>query len=308
MSDEGAIARRADHEMNVRGSKGMSSHCREQLTRGTVIWYWITDRHDRSESIATCHIGPEARPQVTLWLICVLNVIQLIWSSLPNLYQCVRNGLPLGVSDIAAHHQRLARLLPKQDTVAQREFTLMPGIERTEDCRITDAWTGYIVDRVNEHGDAQNVREQDKLLAAFGTHLARTGEKVDGLPPLALRYLRFPDDRMQMADDDLHDLLQSGVLRVAHAVNDVAGQFWEDFLCWSTLLVVDHDRHLRSCLRRPAAVICVVEKGSDRIPLDWARIPVSGLKRPIGRFVEIGPRHPDLLQRGRSAIRCSKIE
>ena len=33
MSDEGAIARRADHEMNVCGPEWMSSHCREQLTR-----------------------------------------------------------------------------------------------------------------------------------------------------------------------------------------------------------------------------------------------------------------------------------
>jgi len=228
MSDEGAVARRADHEMDVRGPGGMSSHCREQLTRGTIIWNWITDGHDRSESIGTCRIGSEARPQVTLWLVPVLNVLQLIGSSLPNLYQCLRNGLPLGVSDMAAHHQRLARLLPKQDAVALREFALVTGIERAEDCRDTDAGTGYIVDRVDQHRNAQNVRQQDQLLAAFGTHLAGTGEKVDGLPPLALLHLRFADDRMQMADDDLYDLLQSGALRVTHAVDDVVRQFWKD--------------------------------------------------------------------------------
>jgi hypothetical protein len=55
-------------------------------------------------------------------------------------------------------------------------------------------------------------------------------------------------------------------------------------------------------------VICVVEKGSDRTPLDWARIPVSGLKRRIGSLIEVGLRHPDLPQRSRRAIRCSKIE
>ena len=146
----------------------MSSHCREQLTRGTVIWNWIAGRHDGSESIGTCHIGTKARPQVTLWLISVLDVIQLIGSSLPNLYQRVRDRLPLGVGDTTTHHQWRARLLPKQDTVALSELALMPGVERTEDCRVTDAWTRYMVDRVNEHRDAQNVREQDKLLAAFG--------------------------------------------------------------------------------------------------------------------------------------------
>src|SRR5882724_8986400 len=148
MSNEGAIARRADHEMNVRGPERMPSHGREQLTCGTVIWNWITDRHDGSESIGTCRTGTKARPQVTRWLIPVLDVVQLIGSSLPNLYQCVRNGLPFGVSDTTTHHQRLARLLPKQDTVVLREFTLMPGIERTEDCRVADAWTRYVIDGV----------------------------------------------------------------------------------------------------------------------------------------------------------------
>jgi hypothetical protein len=73
---------------------------------------------------------------------------------------------------------------------------------------------------------------------------------------------------MQMTDDDLHDLLQSGALRIAHAIDDVTRQFWKDFHCWSTLIFVGHDRHLCSCSRRPAAMIGIVEQGSDRIPLD----------------------------------------
>jgi hypothetical protein len=56
-----------------------------------------------------------------------------------------------------------------------------------------------------------------------------------------LRYLRFPDDRMQMADHDLHDLLQSGALRVAHAIDDIARQFWKDFRYGSSLVFVGHD-------------------------------------------------------------------
>ena len=55
-------------------------------------------------------------------------------------------------------------------------------------------------------------------------------------------------------------------------------------------------------------MIGIVEKGPDRIPLDWTRIPVSGLQRRIGRLVEVGPRHPDLPQRGRRAILCRKIK
>ena len=87
MSDDGAIARRADHEMNVRRPERMSSHRRQQLTGGTVIWDWITDRHDGSEPIGAYRICEKARSQMTLRLIAVLDVVQLVGSRLPDLYQ-----------------------------------------------------------------------------------------------------------------------------------------------------------------------------------------------------------------------------
>src|SRR6202035_191284 len=105
---------------------------------------------------------------------------QLIGSGLPNLYQSAPDRLPLGVADTATHHQRLARLLAKQDTVALSELALVAGIERAEDRGVADAGTRDIVDRINEHRNAENVREQDQLLAAFGTHLAGTRQEVDG--------------------------------------------------------------------------------------------------------------------------------
>src|SRR5882672_7814430 len=133
MSDEGAKAGRTDHEMDVRGAKGMPSHSRQQLARGTVIRDRIADGQDGLESVETCRIGSKARPQVPLGLVLVLDVIQLIGRGLPDFDQRIRNRLPLGISDTAAHHQRLARLLAKQDTVSLREFTLLAGIERPKD-------------------------------------------------------------------------------------------------------------------------------------------------------------------------------
>ena len=41
----------------------------------------------------------------------------------------------------------------------------------------------------------------------------------------------FPDDRMQMANDDLHDVAQPGALRMVHAGDDVARQFRKDLRC-----------------------------------------------------------------------------
>src|SRR5258705_11935296 len=65
MSDEGAIARRADHEMNVRRPERMSSHRRQQLTGGTVIWDWITGRHDGSEPTGAHRPRGKASSQTT---------------------------------------------------------------------------------------------------------------------------------------------------------------------------------------------------------------------------------------------------
>src|SRR6266404_1772036 len=97
MGDEGTITGRTDHEMNVCRPERMSPHRRQQLAGGTVIGNWIADRHDSPESIATCRIGAETGPQVTLRLIAVLDVIQLIGSRLPNLYQSAGDRLPLRI-------------------------------------------------------------------------------------------------------------------------------------------------------------------------------------------------------------------
>ena len=99
MSDEGAKARRADHEVNMRGPERMTPHCLEQLTRGTIIRNRIADRHDGSEPIGPCPVGAKARPQVPLRLIPVLDVVQLIGSRLPNLDQRPCNWLALGVGE-----------------------------------------------------------------------------------------------------------------------------------------------------------------------------------------------------------------
>src|SRR5258708_39571684 len=96
VGDEGTKVRRADHEMNVRGTERMPSHSRQQSARGTVVRNWIADRHDGPESIGTCPVGAKARPQMTLWLIPVLDIIELIGSRLPNLDQRPAMGLPSG--------------------------------------------------------------------------------------------------------------------------------------------------------------------------------------------------------------------
>ena len=124
------------------------------------------------------------------------------------------------------------------------ELALLTGIERAEDRGVADAGTRYIVDRVNQHRNAQNVREQDKLLAVVGTHLAGTREEVDGLPPFTLRQLRLPDDRVQMTNDDRRHFAQSGTLCLAHAIDDITCQFREDFHRWIAVRFAGHDHHL----------------------------------------------------------------
>ena len=57
------------------------------------------------------------------------------------------------------------------------------GEERAQDAALRRVPDRGVVERVDESGDAQHVREEDELLADGRAHFARAGEKVDGAHP-----------------------------------------------------------------------------------------------------------------------------
>ena len=58
----------------------------------------------------------------------------------------------------------------------------------------------------HQHRDAQDVGEQDELLALVVRDVAGPGEEVYPLEPLLLSEFHLADERVQVSDEALHDL------------------------------------------------------------------------------------------------------
>ena len=70
--------------------------------------------------------------------------------------------------------------------------------------------------RIDEHGDAEDVGEEDELLAPGVADLAGAGQEVDAQAPLLLRQPHLADESVQVMDEAAHHLAQPVARRVAH--------------------------------------------------------------------------------------------
>ena len=94
MRDKGAISWRADHEVNMCRPERVAPHCREQLSGRTIVRNRIAHWHDGSESEGASGVAAKAAPQMTAWLILVLNIVELIGRGLPDLDKRSRSTVP----------------------------------------------------------------------------------------------------------------------------------------------------------------------------------------------------------------------
>ena len=69
-----------------------------------------------------------------------------------------------------------------------------------------------VIDRVHQHRDAEDIRQQDELLPPVRAGMAGFGQELDGGEPFLLRRLDLLHGGVQVPHDHRHDLGQSGVL------------------------------------------------------------------------------------------------
>src|SRR5271170_3031907 len=81
----------------------------------------------------------------------------------------------------------------------------MEGAEHRILCRARRA---TVVDRVDQHGDAERVGKQDELLPFVRAHLASLSKEIDRELPLGLREMGFLDEAVDMLDEAGHYLFQ----------------------------------------------------------------------------------------------------
>src|SRR6478735_2042549 len=75
-----------------------------------------------------------------------------------------------------------------------------------------------VIDRVDQHGNAERVGEQDELLPRAGAHLAGIGQEGDALGPFLLRWADLANEIVQVADECFADLLGAGIRRAGDAL------------------------------------------------------------------------------------------
>ncbi|GHE41959.1 hypothetical protein GCM10017771_61450 [Streptomyces capitiformicae] len=79
------------------------------------------------------------------------------------------------------------------------------------------------VQSLDEHGDAQDVGEQDELLAGLVARVADGGEETDRGLPLLDRGFDVPYEGVEVAGQALHDLPQPLVLGLPEALHHRVG-------------------------------------------------------------------------------------
>ena len=152
----------------------------DHLADGTVDRNRIAARQNGAEAEAAVSIGDEARPRRRpLRLIGrLLRVIKAVIVGVPDVDRHAGERLAAEVGDPALHEHPLALQLGR-NVRAVRHHLVFPDIEGAEHGGLGGAFALPVVDRIDQHGNAEHVGEQDELLADRGAFLPGTGQKID---------------------------------------------------------------------------------------------------------------------------------
>ena len=152
----------------------------------------------------------------------MLDVVEAFVIGLPDVDLGVCQGCAVGRADGAADQHRVA-LLVKADVRSHREFRRVGDVEGAEDGGFAGAGGFAVVDRVDQHRDAEDVAEQDELLPPVGAHVAGGGEELDRFEPFGLGRFDFLHGGVEVAGENCHDLGKPLVGRLGVARDDDLG-------------------------------------------------------------------------------------
>src|SRR5580698_2590548 len=98
------------------------------------------------------------------------------------------------------------------------------NVERTLDGSRRGLARLPVIDRIDQHADAEHVGHQDEFLTLFVTQLAGARQKIDRDGPFFLRRFNHADESVGVFDHRLHHLLQPRIRDVAPAFAHHIGQ------------------------------------------------------------------------------------
>ena len=169
--------------------------------------------------------GHELAPHVVLGLLVrLLHVVAAIAVRLPHVEHRALDRAASGVRHPTGDHARLA-LAVAADVEPHLLHPDPLHVEGTEDRRLRPAVPCAMVDRLEEHGDAERVGEQDPFLAPVVAHLAGGGQEVDGLTPFLDGRLVLLHEGMEVPDGRLHDLPEARSGQLSSREMTVSAEF-----------------------------------------------------------------------------------
>ncbi len=170
-----------------------------------------------------------------------LQIVDAVGLRLPDVERRARDGLaldrqhPAADPDVLPLHGR-----PFAQVAAVSVLLRAVRKEGPEHGGFGRAGLGLVVDRHRHHRQAEDVGEQDELLALAVAFLPDRGEEPDRLEPFLLGELHVLRERVQVPDQAGHQLLDAGILDVFQPGDDRLGQVvfgelphWSFLLLWS---------------------------------------------------------------------------
>ncbi len=214
MGHELLEAGRRDHEMHMRGPPGMAALHLQHLADRAVMRDRIGRRLDRPEMEAAVGVGVEARAHREIAdVVELLHVVIAVIVGMPDVHDRARKRLSVDGRDRAGDQHRIA--FHRAGDVGAAVL-LRRGLdeERAEHRGLGRAFRHRMVDRVDQHGDAERVGQQDELLALVVAHVPGAGQEIDAVFPFLLGRADLADEGMKVAHQRFADLLDARIGRV----------------------------------------------------------------------------------------------
>ena len=156
-------------------------------------------------------VGGEQAAAVGPWLhVWLLDVVEALVVGLPYVEGGAGERGAVDRDDPAGDHARGAGA-HQVDVVAELADRGLDHVERAEHGRLGGHAELPVGDRLGQHRQPEDVRQQDELLALVVALVTDAGQEVDRLLPLGDRQLDVAGERVQVPDERGQDLAQPGV-------------------------------------------------------------------------------------------------
>ena len=193
-------ARRGHDHVNVRRPPRVAPSRVEHEPDRPVVWNRVRHGPHADKRVRSIFAAVKAAAQVRFRRLCVLHRVQPVITVLPDVQLCACDRSAVLVEH-PTPNQRRGSAGALGSALSVTTLGSVRGPERPEDGGLSGSVGARMRQRVDQHGQAQNVGPQDEFLAAFVGDLDRPG-------PLVFRHLHFGPERVQMAHERLHDLAQ----------------------------------------------------------------------------------------------------